>query len=106
MVRTKDLKIANNGLGEFKTVTRDNREVVLSSSFGLMKPKIHMNAFGLDTSGKTRFPLTGPELIGYIPLDRKTRRTVEKASKETGKRFLIPKNDFIREVNPLKLTAW
>jgi len=104
MVRERDIKLSNNG--EYRAITRGNREVVLTSSFGLMQKKIHMNAYGLDTSGKTRFPLTGPELIGYIPLDRKTRLTVEKNSKELGKKFLIPKDDFIREVNPLKLSAW
>ena len=80
-------------------------DIQFVDSFGSGKPTLVMNAYGLDTSGKTRFGMTGPEVIGYIPMDRKTRRTVEIVAKETGKRFLIPKEDFIRQVNPLKLAT-
>lgn len=56
-------------------------------------------AFGEDFTGKSRFGATGPEVIGCVPLDRKTRATFERTCKELGKRYLIPKQDLVREGN-------
>ena len=57
-------------------------------------------------SGKSRFQVTGPDITGIIPLDQKTRRTVENTMKELGKTFgkniLMPPVDFIQEPNPIQ----
>lgn len=61
--------------------------------------------FGLAGSGKTRFCCTAPDPIGFIPLDRKTRRTVERVSRELGKTVVMPEQDFVRVENPMKLAV-
>ena len=48
--------------------------------------------FGEENVGKTRLPLTGPEVIGYVPLEMKSYATLEKDEKEFGKRVLKPKD--------------
>lgn len=88
---------------ETKLKSSTGKEITFISSFGGSKPTVVMNAFGLDTSGKSRFAMTGPEVIGIVPLDRKTRRTVEKTAKELNKRFLMPKDDLILPISPIRL---
>jgi hypothetical protein len=51
-----------------------------------------IGSFGAEGTGKSRFPLTGPEVIGYIPLERKTYKTVMKDAEELGKRMILPKD--------------
>jgi hypothetical protein len=60
--------------------------------------------FGEQGSGKTRFGITFPGPIGVIPLDRKSRKTIEKIARELDKTVLLPKDDFIRVENPMKLS--
>jgi hypothetical protein len=48
--------------------------------------------FGREGSGKTRLPITGPEVIGYIPLEKKSYKTISDVGKELGKRVIVPKN--------------
>jgi hypothetical protein len=48
--------------------------------------------FGDENCGKTRFPLTGPEVIAYVPLEMKSYATVEKDAEELGKKVFKPKN--------------
>jgi len=48
--------------------------------------------FGEENVGKTRLPLTGPEVIGYVPLEMKSYATLEKDEKEFGKKVLKPKD--------------
>lgn len=59
--------------------------------------------FGEQGSGKTRFACTAPDPIGFIPLDRKTRKTVERWMKEFDKKIIMPKADFIRVGNAMQL---
>lgn len=58
---------------------------------------------GLQGAGKSRFACTFPDPIGYIALDRKARRTVERVSKELGKTVVMPVEDFVRVSNPIQL---
>src|SRR5262245_11062367 len=48
--------------------------------------------FGEENVGKTRLPLTGPEVVGYVPLEMKTYATLEKDEREFGKRVLKPRD--------------
>ncbi len=59
--------------------------------------------FGEQGSGKTRFLTTAPDPIGIVPLDRKTRKTVERIANEFGKTVVMPKEDFVRVDNPMRL---
>lgn len=61
--------------------------------------------FGEQGSGKTRFCTTAPDPIGFIPLDRKARKTVHKVAKEMGKVVLMPEDDFIRVAKPMELAV-
>lgn len=63
-------------------------------------------AFGEDFTGKSRFGATGPEVIGCVPLDRKTRATFERTAKEMGRRYLLPKQDLVREGNMVVRRGW
>lgn len=65
--------------------------------------KFSIASRGGQGTGKSRLAATMPDPIGVIPLDRKTRATVAKISKELGKKILIPKEDFIRVGNPMQL---
>ena len=51
-----------------------------------------IGTFGPEGSGKTRLPLTGPEVIGFIPLERKSYATIMKDAKELGRRVWQPKD--------------
>lgn len=62
-------------------------------------------SFGVRGTGKTRFAASYPEPIGIIPLDRKTRYTLAKEISQTGKKVIIPKEDFIRVSDPMGLAA-
>lgn len=69
-------------------------------------PRLIMASFGPWNTGKSRFGVTGPNTVGIIPVDRKTRRTVEKTIEELKsrgikKKILMPKTDFIRQINPM-----
>lgn len=48
--------------------------------------------FGEENVGKTRFPLTGPDPVAYIPLEMKAYVTLDKDGKEFGKKVLKPKD--------------
>jgi len=59
--------------------------------------------FGLEGGGKTRFPLTGPEVVAILPLERKSYFTIDKMAKEAGKRIFRPSNPDALIVNPRKV---
>jgi hypothetical protein len=61
-----------------------------------------MGIFGAEGTGKTQFPLTGPDLVAVVPLERKSYFTIEKYERETGKRILRPKDPEVLIVNPRK----
>jgi hypothetical protein len=68
--------------------------------------KLAIASFGRSGSGKTRFICTMPGKVGVIPLDRKSRRTIERASAEMGLKkghIIMPATDFVRLENPMKL---
>lgn len=48
--------------------------------------------FGEENSGKTRFPLTGPDIVAYVPLEMKTYVTLDKDAKEFGRKVFKPSN--------------
>lgn len=68
-----------------------------------------IGSFGRYGSGKSRLGVTGPDITGIIPIDKKTRRTVETVMKEMGKVYgrniLMPPENFIEYVNPFKAEA-
>jgi hypothetical protein len=59
-------------------------------------------SFGPEGGGKTRFPITGPEVIGYIPFERKTYSTLRKDGEALGKTIWMPKDPESLIVNPRK----
>lgn len=66
---------------------------------------IALAIFGEQGSGKTRFACTAPAPIGFIPLERKSRRTAQKMAEELDVQILMPEQDFIRTGNPMKLAV-
>lgn len=68
--------------------------------------KLATGVFGKAGSGKSRLLCTMPGKTGVIPLDRKTRRTLERVAVEMALpkgKIVMPKEDFIRVINPMKL---
>ena len=61
--------------------------------------------YGRDTTGKTRFIATAPDPIGILPLERKSRPTIDRIKREFGKVVLMPEQDFIRVSNPMKMAT-
>lgn len=70
---------------------------------------IALAIYGDRGSGKTRFACTAPGPIGFIPLERKSRRTITKMVEELGGtdavQVVIPKQDFVRLANPMKAAS-
>lgn len=58
-------------------------------------PRVKGAVYGMPRSGKTSLTLTGPEPIGVVPLDDNTYDVVDKVRVETGKRILLPEEDFL-----------
>jgi hypothetical protein len=66
-----------------------------------------IGVFGAEGTGKTRFGLTGPEVIGCVPLEMKAYKTISEVCGETGKRVFKPKDPSsllvpIRRVNSME----
>ena len=61
--------------------------------------------FGPEGSGKTRFPLTGPDVTAVVPLERKSYFTIDKMARELGKHILRPSEAAVDKliVNPRKV---
>ena len=51
-----------------------------------------IGVFGAEGTGKTRFALTGPEVIGCVSLETKSYKTISEVSAELGKRVYKPKD--------------
>lgn len=73
-------------------------------------PRIIAASFGPWNTGKSRFGVTGPDVVGIVPIDRKTRRTVEKTIEELKaqgitRKVLLPTHDFVRAINPMALAT-
>lgn len=65
-----------------------------------------IGVFGAEGSGKTRFALTGPEVIGCVPLEMKSYKTITQVCSESGKTVFKPKDPMsllvpLRKVNAL-----
>ena len=73
-----------------------------------------IGVFGAEGTGKTRFALTGPEVIGCVPLEMKSYKTIAEVCGETGKKVFKPKDPMslmvpIRKVEAMedvKAQAW
>lgn len=64
-----------------------------------------IGVFGPEGSGKTRLPLTGPDsfnVIGFVPLERKSYATIKKDAAILGKRVWTPKDPDTLIVNMRK----
>lgn len=61
--------------------------------------------FGEENCGKTRFPLTGPDPIAYVPLEMKAYVTMDKDSREYGKKVLRPSDPMALIVGERKVGA-
>lgn len=82
---------------EIKLQVPGGRSMLFTDGTGGHEEKLIVLCYGADFSGKSRLGATGPEIAGYVPVDRKTRHSAEKASKEFGKKILMPTTDFVRE---------
>lgn len=61
--------------------------------------------FGEENTGKTRFPLSGPDQVAYVPLEMKAYVTLDKDAKEFGKKVLKPKDPMSLIVGERKIGA-
>lgn len=61
------------------------------------------SVFGGPGSGKTRFCCTAPDPIGFVSLDRKSRKTVDKVRQELGKTVIMSDPDLVKPLQPMKL---
>lgn len=59
--------------------------------------------FGGPGSGKTRFCCTAPDPIGFVSLDRKSRKTVDVVKRETGKHIIMSDPDLVKIIQPMKM---
>ena len=85
-----------------KTIKIDGFTNDIQSTVG---DAIIMAIYGPEGSGKTRMLATAPGPLGIIPLDRKTRWTINKMAKELGRKdIFMPPDDFIRHANPIQLS--
>lgn len=61
--------------------------------------------FGIHGTGKTHFGATAPDPIGWIPLDRKSKRTFDALKKELKKEMLAPtEKDYIKPKDAIRLS--
>jgi hypothetical protein len=51
-----------------------------------------IGSFGPEGGGKSRFALTGPEIVGFLALERKSYATIDKDAALLGKRVWKPKD--------------
>lgn len=87
---------------------KETRRTEFVEVTSLSPDKLSVGSFGASNVGKTRFIATMPDnhgegFIGCIPLNRKTRRTLEREAIVNSKRILFPKQDFIRLAKPMEL---
>lgn len=82
---------------ETQLKTPSGRSELFVDGTGGHEDQLIILLYGEEHSGKSRLGATGPEIAGYVPTDRKTRYSAEKASKEFGTKILLPKNDLVRE---------
>lgn len=64
-----------------------------------------IGVFGAEGSGKTRFGLTGPEVIGCVPLEVKAYKTISETAAELGKRVFKPSDPNVLLVPNRKVDA-
>lgn len=90
---------------EFVLKGQDGKALPFVESFAHQLSFV-IGSHGLFSCGKSRLGVTGPSTTFILPLDPKTRRTVEKNMKEMGKKFgkdiLMPPEGFIEELSPMQ----
>lgn len=59
--------------------------------------------FGGPGAGKTRFTISAPDPIGFVSLDRKSRKTVDVIRQELDKVVYMSDENLIQPVNPMKM---
>lgn len=90
-------KVSKNGAVRIEGFTNDIESTVDNA--------LVIALYGQEGTGKTTFIASAPGPIGVVPLDRKTRFSIAKRAKELGRRDIyMPKDDFIRHSNPIKLS--
>ena len=62
--------------------------------------------FGSDSSGKSRFGLTGPNVTGLIATDANTRSVAKKHQQEFKRKLLMPTEDFVRTKSAGVRVGW
>lgn len=91
---------------ETKLKSTSGKELLFTDGSGNNETPLIICTFGEDFSGKSRLGATGPSVVGVVPLDRKTRYTIEKTAKEFGRKILMPKTDLVREGNMSVRAGW
>lgn len=80
---------------EIQLKTPSGKSMAFTDGSDNQEQNLIVICWGVDHSGKSRLGATGPEVAGYVPLDRKTRAIADKTAKSEGRRILMPKNDFV-----------
>lgn len=79
--------------------------VEFTDSIGANTDPYIIGVFGEESVGKTRFALTGPEVVGCVPLEMKAYLTLDKDSQEFSKRIFKPKDPMSLIVGKRKVDA-
>lgn len=85
---------------------REHTRTVFEDLRGNSLDKLAIASFGPSGSGKTRMIATMPGKIGVIPLDRKSKRTIERVAAERNLpkgKIIFPKDDLVRLGKPMTL---
>lgn len=61
--------------------------------------------FGGPGAGKTQFCVSAPDPIGFISLDRKSRKTVDKVNRDLNKVIYMSDPDLIKVIQPMKMAT-
>lgn len=72
------------------------------------KDKPAMCVFGDENVGKTRFGCTMPNegAIGFIVLDKNTKRTIDEYKRKNHANILVPDKPFVSDKQALELAVW
>ena len=65
-----------------------------------------MCVFGEENVGKTRFGCTMPEAVGFIALDKNTKRSIDEYRKVTKAHILVPEKPFVSDKQAIELAMW
>ena len=85
---------------------REHQRAKFVELTGTSPDQLAIALFGAAGSGKSRLAATMPGKVGIIPLDRKTRRTIERVAKGLGLpkgKIVFPADDLVRLGKPMQL---